>query len=125
MAMTTTQERTTGAIAPERLAGQGLDENQYESGERAIQTLLTDETVGPQTDLAITYRDGAYEVWAQRGMIRFERTYGQGGGYAYRLVEQSGAHALGRPGARALARIDERGGAARAAGLAGDQANAA
>ena len=73
--MTTTHERTSSAVLPERLTGQGLDEHQYESGDRAIHILLTDAVVGPQTDLVITYRDGAYEVWAQRGMIRFVREY--------------------------------------------------
>ena len=69
--MTTTSVDTP--VLPERLAGQGLDEQQYESGDRAIHILLTDPVAGPQTDLVITYRDGAYEVWAQRGMIRFQR----------------------------------------------------
>ena len=65
----------TGPDPAERLAGQGLDEQQYESGDRAIHAILTDATAGPQTDLVITYRDGAYEVWAARGMIRFERLF--------------------------------------------------
>src|SRR4030042_2067961 len=70
------EERIAG---PERPGGQGLDANQEESGNRAIAALLTDPVRGPQTDLVITYRDGAYEVWAKRGMIRFRRFYGNGG----------------------------------------------
>ena len=46
--MTTTQE---AIAAPERLQGQGLDPEQYESGDRAIHVLLTDATAGPQTDI--------------------------------------------------------------------------
>jgi hypothetical protein len=65
--MTTTQERIATPIGPERLRGQGLDPQQYESGDRAIHILLTDATAGPQTDLVITYRDDAYEIWAKRG----------------------------------------------------------
>src|SRR3972149_2507302 len=68
--MAATEQRIAG---PERPGGQGLDGNQEESGNRAIAALLTDPVRGPQTDLAITYRDGAYEVWAKRGMIRFQR----------------------------------------------------
>jgi hypothetical protein len=69
--MTATHDPVSTPALPERLQGQGLDEHQYESGDRAIHAILTDATAGPQTDLVITYRDGAYEVWAQRGMIRF------------------------------------------------------
>ena len=123
--MTTMQERTAGLILPERLGGQGLDENQYESGDRAIQILLTDETVGPQTDLAITYRDGAYEVWAQRGMMRFERTHAHAGGYEYRVVEQAGENPLERQDPQAVSSIDEEVAASRASGFPGDDANAA
>ena len=90
--MTTKEGRVAG---PERPGGQGLDANQEESGNRAIAALLTDPVRGEQTDLVITYRDapdgqGAYEVWAKRGMIRFQRFYEDGGGYGYRIVEQIG-----------------------------------
>src|SRR5205814_2408903 len=89
--MTAPHERTSAPVLPERLRGQGLDEHQYESGDRAIHTILTDATAGPQTDMVITYRDGAYEVWAHRGMIRFERYYAaEGKGYEYRIIEQIG-----------------------------------
>ena len=47
--MTTIHEPTLAAIGPERLQGQGLDPEQYESGDRAIQVLLTDPVAGPQT----------------------------------------------------------------------------
>lgn len=58
---------------PERLLGQGLDHNQEESGNRAILALLRDQPVADQVDLVITYRDGAYEVWSGRGLVRFRR----------------------------------------------------
>src|SRR3972149_2999315 len=99
--MTNGEERIAG---PEREGGQGLDANQEESGNRAIVALLTDAVRGPQTDLVITYRDGpdpdgrggqgAYEVWAQRGMVRFQRFYAEGGGYGYPVVEEIGENAL-------------------------------
>src|SRR3989304_5356489 len=88
---------------PERPGGQGLDANQEESGNRAIAALLSDPVRGPQTDLAITYRDGAYEVWAARGMVRFQRFYDDGGGYAYRVIERIGEEPIGNRDPTALA----------------------
>ena len=58
---------------PERMAGQGLDPNQYQSGDRTIAALLGRAPARDHTDLVITWRNGAYEVWASRGMIRFKR----------------------------------------------------
>lgn len=60
-------------LGPERPAGQGLDSNQEESGNRAIAALLTEEPAASQTDLVITCRGEEYEVWARRGMVRFRR----------------------------------------------------
>ena len=95
---------------PERPGGQGLDANQEESGNRAIASLLTDPVRGPQTDLVITYRDapdgqGAYEVWAARGMVRFQRLYDQNGGYAYRVVERIGDDPIANQDPAALATL--------------------
>jgi predicted AlkP superfamily pyrophosphatase or phosphodiesterase len=123
--MTATHERTSAAVLPERLAGQGLDEHQHESGDRAIQLLLTDPVVGPQTDLVITYRDGAYEVWAQRGMIRFERLYAATGGYEYRIIEQIGANPVEHQDPKAVATIEDELAASKASGFAGLDANTA
>src|SRR3990172_9012446 len=108
--MTTVEQRIAG---PERAGGQGLDHNQEESGNRAIIALLTDPVRGAQTDLVMTYRrdpsppdplsharetgeqaEGAYEVWAKRGMVRFVRSYAPDGGYAYRIVEQLGKNPI-------------------------------
>ncbi|MEE8346719.1 MAG: alkaline phosphatase family protein [Dehalococcoidia bacterium] len=115
------------AAGPERPGGQGLDSNQEESGNHAIAALLTDPARGEQTDLAITYRDGpdgqgAYEVWAKRGMIRFQRfrlpagRRGAGGGaqtggrlpgYGYRIVERIGEDPIANQDPTALATLAE------------------
>jgi phosphonoacetate hydrolase len=78
-------------VGPERRAGQGLDWNQEESGNRAILSLLLDPQVRDQTDLVITCRGDAYEVWARRGMVRFERVRANGH-FEYRVIEQIGAN---------------------------------
>jgi len=95
--------------APERPGGQGLDANQEESGNRAITALLTDPVRGAQTDLVITYRQGpdgqgAYEVWAARGMVRFQRFYDVGG-YAYRIIELIGEDPISNQDPAALATL--------------------
>jgi hypothetical protein len=124
--MTTTHDRATDTpVLPERLAGQGLDLHQYESGDRAIHILLTDATAGPHTDLVITYRDGAYEVWAQRGMIRFQRFLAPAGGFDYRVVEQIGENPIANQDRKALATIEEELAASKASGFPGIEANTA
>lgn len=119
---------TTGIsapVGPERLQGQGLDPQQHESGDRAILAILTDEKAGPETDLVITYRDGAYEVWAKRGMIRFQRFYAEGGGYEYRIIEQIGENPIANEDYTAIATIDEEIAASRASGFPGVEPNLA
>lgn len=124
--MTTTGDATALAVPAERLRGQGLDPNQYESGDRAIHILLTDATSGPQTDLVLTYRDGAYEVWATRGMIRFERSFSDDGrGYDYRIIEQIGENPIANQDRKANATIDAELAASKASGFPGADANAA
>ena len=76
-------------LGPERAGGQGLDPNQEESGNRAILALLTDPGAGEHTDLVITQRADAYEVWARRGMVRFERVC-EDGRQQFRILEQLG-----------------------------------
>ena len=88
--MTPNNDAAARPVGPERLQGQGLDTNQDESGNQAIYLLLTEPPASEQTDLVITYRQDAYEVWARRGMIRFQRFYGPGGGYQYRVIDQIG-----------------------------------
>ncbi len=121
--MTATHERVGEAVGPERLAGQGLDPQQYESGDRAIHILLTDATAGPQTDMVITCRDNAYEVWAKRGMIRFERIHAPNGGYEYRIIEQIGENPIANQDYRAIATIDEELAGAKASGFPGIEPN--
>jgi len=123
--MTATHERVTAPIGPEREGGQGLDPNQYESGDRAIRILLTDATAGPQTDLVITCRDGAYEVWAARGMIRFQRFLAAAGGYEYRVIEQVGENPVANQDRKALATIDDEVAASKASGFPGIDPNRA
>jgi hypothetical protein len=124
--MTTTHERVASPVGPERLRGQGLDAHQYESGDRAIHILLTDATAGPQTDLVITCRDDAYEVWAKRGMIRFQRFYAEDGrGYDYRVIEQIGENPIANQDRKALATIEEELAASKASGFPGIEANTA
>ena len=90
-------------VGPERAGGQGLDPEQYESGDRAIYILLTDPVAGPQTDLVITCRDDAYEVWAKRGMIRFQRFFARDGhGFEYRVIEQIGDNPIENQDGRAV-----------------------
>lgn len=76
-------------LHPERLGGQGLDHQQEESGNRAILALLQDPPAADQTDLVITFRDSAYEVWAARGMIRFQRVL-RNGALEFPILEQIG-----------------------------------
>jgi hypothetical protein len=75
--------------------------------------------------MVITYRDGAYEVWAQRGMIRFERRFAEGGGFDYQVIEQIGENPVGNQDRKALATIDEELAASRASGFPGIDANTA
>lgn len=124
--MTATHDRTASAVGPERLRGQGLDEHQAESGDRAIHILLTDPVAGPQTDMVMTYRDGAYEVWAQRGMIRFQRFYAADGrGYEYRVIEQIGENPVERQDYDALTTIEQELDAAAKSGFPTDDPNVA
>jgi predicted AlkP superfamily pyrophosphatase or phosphodiesterase len=116
--MTIVHEQVGTPVGPERPGGQGLDPEQWESGDRAIHILLTDAVVGPQTDLVITYRDTAYEVWAKRGMIRFQRFHvAEGRGYTYRIIEQIGENPIANDDYRALATIDDEVAASRASGF--------
>jgi len=121
----TTATEVDAPIGPERLQGQGLDPQQYESGDRAIHLLLTDPVAGPQTDLVITSREGAYEVWAKRGMIRFQRFHARGGGYEYRIIEQIGANPIENQDGRAIATLEEEVAASKASGFPGIDPNLA
>ncbi len=102
-------------LGPERPGGQGLDYNQEESGNRTILALLRDPEVRNQVDLVITCRDGTYEVWAARGMVRFQRVL-HDGRLAFPIVEQIGANPIAAQRHDALATCAEELRAAAASG---------
>ena len=108
-------------FGPERPRGQGLGPHQTESGDRAILSLLCDPEVEGQVDLVMTWRqppedgegDGAYEVWARRGMVRFRRFIDDRGELDYPVLEVVGENPLARQEIDALRSIDEEREAAR------------
>lgn len=120
---------------PERLAGQGLDQHQEESGNRAIVALLTDSSHG-ETDWVATYRwtgepdedgnlahvDGAYEVWSLRGMVRFRRFLADSG-YGYEVIETRGENPIANQDPTAIATIAEEMEAAAKSGMANPDPN--
>ncbi|MFZ4721111.1 MAG: alkaline phosphatase family protein, partial [Ilumatobacteraceae bacterium] len=110
---------------PERLAGQGLDPHQNESGDRAIVALLTDPVVGPQVDLLLTWRGddrdtGAYEVWSARGMVRFRRCVADDGSLHFEVLDVAGENPLERQDPLALNTLDAERAAATASGFSAD-----
>ena len=114
-------------FGPERLSGQGLDPNQDESGNRAIALLLTDPAAREGVDLVITWRHddegGAYEVWAERGLVRFRRYLDEAGALDFEVVEVVGENPIANQQTSALRTLaEERAAAARSGG---DQADPA
>jgi hypothetical protein len=89
-------------LGPERRGGQGLDRSQEESGNRAILALLRDPQVADQVDLVVTCRDATYEVWATRGMIRFQRRV-RNGEADFIIVEQIGENPIANQDHTAIA----------------------
>ena len=82
------KSETQREFGPERLAGQGLDVHQYESGDRTILALLAETPAADQVDLVATWRDDSYEVWSRRGMLRFKRFVDESGALSFEVVEQ-------------------------------------
>lgn len=113
--------RERRVFGPERPRGQGLGPHQAESGNRAIQSLLCDPEIEGQVDLVTTWRqprdadgdDGAYEVWARRGMLRFRRWIDDRGKLDFEVLEVVGENPLARQQVDALRSIDEEREAAR------------
>lgn len=110
---------------PERLAGQGLDSEQTESGNRAIHALLTDPGVGDQVDLVFTWRGddaaaGAYEVWSARGMVRFRRLVADDGSLTFEVLDTVGTNPVEQQDGLALATLAAECDAARAGGFDAD-----
>jgi hypothetical protein len=110
---------------PERRGGQGLNPDQFESGDRAILALLTDPVVGEQVDLVFTWRagegddvtTGVYEVWSARGMVGFRRFIDDDGRLAFVVVETIGTNPIEAQDPFALATVASERAAAEASGF--------
>ncbi len=83
---------------------QGLGPHQTESGNRAIQSLL--EELSSQVALVITCRDGAYEAWSPRGMVRFRRL-ADGDRIRFETLEQLGEDPLASQDPTLLSTLEE------------------
>ncbi len=108
---------------PERLAGQGLDPNQYESGDRTIAALLGNVPARDQVDIVATWRDDAFEVWARRGMIRFKRYADDAGNLHFEVVEQIGENPIGNQDPFAVSTIEDELRASAASGYPSEDPN--
>jgi hypothetical protein len=106
---------------PERLGGQGLDAEQQESGNRAIELLLTDPAASSGVDLVITWRQdeegGAYEVWSQRGLLRFRRLLGGDGTLEFEVLEVVGENPVANQSDAALRTLAQESAAAERSGF--------
>lgn len=117
---------------PERRGGQGLNPDQFESGDRAILALLTDPVVGEQVDLVLTWRSaddgdlatGAYEVWSSRGMVRFRRLIDDAGELDFEVLETIGTNPISHQDPLALATVAAERAAAASSGFDPDDAAA-
>jgi len=109
---------------PERTGGQGLDRNQEESGNHAILALLRDPAARDHVDLVITWRDDAYEVWAARGMVRFQRIL-RDRRLEFVILEQIGENPIGDQRHTPIATCAEERQAATASGHPSDDVNRA
>src|SRR5271168_3639344 len=94
-------------LGPERRGGQGLDPHQYDSGDSTILALLLESPAADYTDLAITWRADAYEVWSRRGMIRFKRFADANGALSFQVVEQVGENPIANQDPFIVSTIDE------------------
>ncbi len=112
------------SFGPERLAGQGLDPEQFESGNRAIHALLTDPDNEHRVDLVLTWRHddegGVYEAWSRRGAVRFRRAIDDDGALVYPIVEILGDDPLANLDPLALGSIRAESTAALASGHEAD-----
>src|SRR5712692_3714979 len=94
-------------FGPERLAGQGLDVHQYDSGDRTILALLAETPAADQVDLVATWRDDSYEVWSRCGMIRFKRFADEAGALSFKVVEQIGENPIANQDPFIVSTIEE------------------
>jgi len=102
---------------PERLDGQGLDLQQGQTGDRVIASLLGDPVVGQQIDLILTWRPTGYEVWAERGMVRFQRLIDDEGRLHFEVLEVMGVNPIERQDPLALHSVELEQAAAAASGF--------
>jgi hypothetical protein len=113
-------------LGPERLAGQGLDPEQEESGNRAIFALLRDPEVAEQMDLVFTWRagegdePGAYEIWSARGLVRFQRVLRDDGRIDFVVLEVVGQNPVANQDPHALRTLAEEQAAAAASGFSAE-----
>lgn len=110
---------------PERRGGQGLDPDQYESGDRTILALLAETPAAEQVDLVATWRGDSYEVWSRRGMIRFKRFAAEDGALSFAVVEQVGENPVANQDPFAVSTVDAELDAARRSGNSADDPNRA
>lgn len=110
---------------PERSGGQGLDPHQYDSGDATILALLAETPAADHVDLVMTWRDGAYEVWSRRGMIRFRRYADEGGALSFKVVEQVGENPVANQDPFIVSTIEEELNASARSGNPTDDANRA
>ncbi|MFI5352781.1 MAG: alkaline phosphatase family protein [Candidatus Binatales bacterium] len=113
-------------LSPERLTGltgQGLDPNQFESGDRTILALLNEPPACDQVDLVATMRAGAYEVWSRRGMVRFTRHLDDRGELHFEVIEQINENPIENQDPFAIATIEQELAAAHASGNPVDDPN--
>jgi hypothetical protein len=116
---------TRSIHGPERLHDQGIGPDQADSAAKAILALLTDPPVRDQVDLVATWRrgppdaphSGAYEVWARRGMVRFQRLIDASGALAFEVLEVVGQNPLADQRTDALRTLAEEKEAAAASGF--------
>ena len=114
---------------PERLVGQGLDPDQFESGNLAIAALLNPGGMAAQVDLVLTYRHGegdlvaAYEAWATRGMVRFQRIIDDDGELYFEVIEQIGVNPIANQNPLALSTLASEAAAAEASGFSATDPN--
>ncbi len=94
-------------FGPERLAGQGLDVHQYDSGDRTILALLAETPAADQVDLVATWRADSYEVWSRCGMIRFKRFADEAGALSFKVVEQIGENPIANQDPFIVSTIEE------------------
>jgi hypothetical protein len=113
---------------PERLIDQGVGPDNVESAHRLIATLLGEAPAREWCDLVALYRrgpddaprDGDYEVWARRGMVRFRRVIDADGALDFEVLEVVGENPIARQDPRALRTLAEEKAAAEASGFEAD-----